>query len=81
MRQQWCPGRFSSPPQKWPGNEASSVQERWRYRLRVTSPLLVYCVIANAYTLLRKMSETSVKMKKDVGDTVPKTVKQEGTAR
>ena len=23
MRQQWCPGRFSSPPQKWPGNEAS----------------------------------------------------------
>ena len=22
MRQQWCPGRFSSPPQKRPGNEA-----------------------------------------------------------
>ena len=24
MRQQWCPGRFSSPPQKRPGNEARS---------------------------------------------------------
>ena len=23
MRQQWCPGRFSSPPQKRPGNEAT----------------------------------------------------------
>ena len=23
MLQQWCPGRFSSPPQKRPGNEAS----------------------------------------------------------
>ena len=25
MRQQWCPGRFSSPPQKRPGNEANLV--------------------------------------------------------
>ena len=23
MRKQWCPGRFSSPPQKRPGNEAN----------------------------------------------------------
>ena len=27
MRQQWCPGRFSSPPQKRPGNEASKSAE------------------------------------------------------
>ena len=30
MRQQWCPGRFSSPPQKRPGNEARySYAELW----------------------------------------------------
>ena len=55
-----------------------------RWRLRVTSPL-PYCIIANTYTLLRKMSETSVKiikMKKDVGMTpCQKLLKQEGTAR
>ena len=28
MRQQWCPGRFSSPPQKRPGNEANRVCDR-----------------------------------------------------
>ena len=44
----------------------------------VTFPLLAYCIITNAYTLLRKMSETSVKIiKNEEGcrdDTVPKTV-------
>ena len=50
-------------------------------RLHVTFPLLAYCIITNAYTLLRKMSETSVKMKKDVGMTpCQKLLKQEGTA-
>ena len=44
----------------------------------VTFPLLAYSFITNAYTL----SETSVKMKKDVGMTpCPKLLKQEGTAR
>ena len=47
-------------------------------RLHVTSPLLAYCIINNAYTLLRKMSETRVKIiKNEEGcrdDTVPKTV-------
>ena len=53
-----------------------------RWRLHVTSPLLAYCIIANN-TLLRKMSETSVKIEEGCrDDTVPKTVlKQEGTAR
>ena len=27
MRQQWCQGRFSSPPQKRPGNEAKNYDE------------------------------------------------------
>ena len=45
----------------------------------VTFPLLAYCIITNAYTLLRKMSET---MKKDVGMTpCQKLLKQEGTVR
>ena len=28
MLQQWCPGRFSSPPQKRPGNEARWISTR-----------------------------------------------------
>ena len=41
----------------------------------VTFPLLAYCIITNAYTLLRKMSETSVKIIEGCrDDTVPKTV-------
>ena len=55
---------------------SSSVQARWR--LRVTSPLLAYCTIANAYTLLRKINETSVKIiKNEEGcrdDTMPKKI-------
>ena len=37
MRQQWCPGRFSSPPQKRPGNEANAVRDRSRGIARAQS--------------------------------------------
>ena len=75
MREQWCPG---PPPQKRPGNEAKSLCTG----AVEVAPLLAYCIIANSYTLLRKISETSVKMKKDVGMTpCQKLLKQEGSAR
>ena len=80
MRQQWCPGRFSSPPQKRPGNEAKRVRDRPGARAAELEVGTYYCActIRTKWRLIHP--ETPVELPVSLFDSLAEFICSKGSS-